>query len=138
MMEDRRIAEAQPSLADKEIGAFEADEFEGGESLDEALILGETERRLSTQSLDISIEALVSRIQRGGMILQPEFQRNYVWSSAKASQLIESVLLRIPLPTVYLSETEQSDWEVVDGQQRLTSLYAFVSGTVSRTKQHSG
>src|ERR1700712_1020565 len=107
-MDDMIIPEDQPLLVDKEISAFEADEFEGGESLDEALILGETERRLSTQSLDISMEALVSRIQRGGMILQPEFQRNYVWSSAKASQLIESVLLRIPLPTVYLSETQES------------------------------
>lgn len=109
---------------------FEAlnDEFEADDSEDQALILGEGERRLATQSLDLSIADLVARIDRQTLILQPEFQRDYVWSSAKAGQLIESVLLRIPLPIVYLSETEDSDWEVVDGQQRLTSLFSFIRG----------
>jgi hypothetical protein len=86
------------------------------------------DRRLATQSLDLSIEALVARISRNGLILQPEFQRDYVWSTRKASTLVESVLMRIPLPVVYLAETAESDWEVVDGQQRLTSLYSFVAG----------
>lgn len=104
------------------------DEFETNELDEEALVLTEGERRLATQSLDLSIADLASRIDRGTLILQPEFQRDYVWSSAKAGQLIESVLLRIPLPIVYLSETEDSDWEVVDGQQRLTSLFSFVRG----------
>jgi hypothetical protein len=126
-MEEELIRNAQPEPVDGEASAFEGEEFEGAESKERALILGQGERRLSAQSLDISIEALVARIHRGGLILQPEFQRNYVWSSAKASQLVESVLLRIPLPIVYLSETEQSDWEVVDGQQRLTSLFAWLS-----------
>jgi hypothetical protein len=92
------------------------------------LDLGAGERRLATQSLDLSIEALVARIGRNGLILQPEFQRDYVWSAAKASALVESVLMRIPLPVVYLAETAEGDWEVVDGQQRLTSLYSFVVG----------
>ena len=105
-----------------------SDEFEENDSEDEALILSEGERRLATQSLDLSIADLVARIDRQTLILQPEFQRDYVWSSAKAGQLIESVLLRIPLPIVYLSETEDSDWEVVDGQQRLTSLFSFIRG----------
>lgn len=115
-------------LSDADASAFEAEELESADLEEEALILTEGERRLTTQSLDLSIDALVSRIDRGSLILQPEFQRDYVWSSAKASQLVESVLLRIPLPIVYLSETADSDWEVVDGQQRLTSLYAFVRG----------
>lgn len=127
-MEEVSPLQAQAALGEVEPSAFGTEEFEGAESEDEALILSEGERRLSTQSLDLSIDALVSRIDRGSLVLQPEFQRDYVWSSAKASQLVESVLLRIPLPIVYLSETEDSDWEVVDGQQRLTSLYAFVRG----------
>lgn len=127
MNEESRL-NAQSAQDNVEKSAFESDEFEGAESEDEAIILAEGERRLSTQSLDLSIDTLVSRINRGSLTLQPEFQRDYVWSSAKASQLVESVLLRIPLPIVYLSETEDSDWEVVDGQQRLTSLYSFVRG----------
>lgn len=92
------------------------------------LELDNVERRLATQSLDLSIEALVARISRNALILQPEFQRDYVWSSGKASALVESVLMRIPLPVAYLAETAEGDWEVVDGQQRLTSLYSFVTG----------
>lgn len=92
------------------------------------LELDNVERRLATQPLDISIDALVTRINRDSLILQPEFQRDYVWSAGKASALVESVLMRIPLPVVYLAETAEGDWEVVDGQQRLTSLYSYVVG----------
>ena len=92
------------------------------------LELGSGERRLATQSLDLSIDALVGRISRGNLILQPEFQRDYVWSAAKATALVESVLMRIPLPVVDLAETADGDWEVVDGQQRLTSLHSYVVG----------
>lgn len=95
---------------------------------EQALELGSGDKRLATQSLDLSIETLVSRIDRHGLILQPEFQRDYVWTAGKASLLIESVLMRIPLPIVYMAETADGDWEVVDGQQRLTSLYSFVRG----------
>lgn len=98
------------------------------ETEEDALELSDSDRRLSTQPLDLSIDTLVTRIQRHSLILQPEFQRDYVWSSSKASQLIESVLMRIPLPIVYLAETPDSDWEVVDGQQRLTALNSFVVG----------
>lgn len=101
-------------------------EFEAEE--DEVLDIEEGERKLSSQPLDLSIDGLVTRIDRGNLILQPEFQRDYVWTPSKASQLIESVLMRIPLPIVYLAETPDGDWEVVDGQQRLTSLYSFVRG----------
>ncbi|GLI20852.1 hypothetical protein GGQ86_001866 [Xanthobacter flavus] len=104
-------------------------EFEQVSNVDEPpLDLGAGERRIVTQSLDISIDALVSRIGKNRLVLQPDFQRDYVWSSAKASTLIESILMRIPLPVVYLSENADGDWEVVDGQQRLTSLYSFVTG----------
>lgn len=121
----RDLSKGSTSMEDRELSS---EEFEAGESEDEALVLAEGERRITTQSLDLSIDTLASRIDRGTLILQPEFQRDYVWSPGKASQLVESVLLRIPVPIVYLSETEDSDWEVVDGQQRLTSLYSFVRG----------
>lgn len=104
----------------------EIEDMSGAE--DAPLELESSERRLATQSLDLSIEALVARISRNGLILQPEFQRDYVWSAGKASALVESVLMRIPLPVVYLAETLEGDWEVVDGQQRLTSLYSYVVG----------
>lgn len=103
------------------------DQVEDGTG-EEALELAAEERRLFTQPLDLSVEALVSRIDRDSLILQPEFQREYVWTPNKASLLVESILMRIPLPVIYFAETPESDWEVVDGQQRLTSLYSFVRG----------
>jgi hypothetical protein len=107
----------------------ESSELEEDVAVDAApLELDVGERRIATQSLDLAIEGLVARISRSGLILQPEFQREYVWSAAKASALVESVLMRIPLPVIYLAETSEGDWEVVDGQQRLTSLYSFIVG----------
>jgi len=112
-----------------------SESLEIGAELEEDIAIDETplelelgERRLATQSLDLSIEALDARIRRSALILQPEFQRDYVWSAAKASALVESVLIHIPLPVIYLAETTEGDWEVVDGQQRLTSLHSFVTG----------
>jgi hypothetical protein len=70
----------------------------------------------------------VSRIGKGRLILQPDFQRDYVWSRAKASALMESILMRIPLPVVYVAELEDGRWEVVDGQQRLTAIRSFIDG----------
>jgi 5-methylcytosine-specific restriction endonuclease McrA len=119
------LIKGEVTLSDYETSAELEDEG-GAEEAPLELEIGE--RRLATQSLDLSIEALVARISRHGLILQPEFQRDYVWSAGKASALVESILMRIPLPVVYLAETAESDWEVVDGQQRLTSLYSYVVG----------
>ncbi len=95
---------------------------------DEALELPQNQKRVLTQSRDESVEALVSRIRKGRLILQPEFQRDFVWSSSKAGALIESILMRIPLPVIYVSELEDGCWEVVDGQQRLTAIKSFLDG----------
>jgi len=81
----------------------------------------------TTQS-DPEIESLINRINRGSLVLQPDFQRYYVWDDVKASKLIESALLSIPLPTVYLSEEPDGKVYVIDGQQRLTSFISFCQG----------
>ncbi len=95
---------------------------------DEALELAPNQKRVLTQSRDESVDALVNRIRKGRLILQPDFQRDYVWSRSKASALIESILMRIPLPVIYVSELDDGSWEVVDGQQRLTSIRSFIDG----------
>jgi uncharacterized protein with ParB-like and HNH nuclease domain len=65
--------------------------------------------------------------------LQPEFQRYSVWDNAKASRLVESVLLEVPLPTIYLVEENDHKESVIDGQQRLTSFFNFLDGTLPLT-----
>lgn len=86
------------------------------------------QRKVLTQPSDEGIAQLVHKMSRGRIIVQPEFQREYVWKKSKATALIESVLMNIPLPVVYLAEREDNRLEVVDGQQRLTTLRAFFEG----------
>ena len=74
-----------------------------------------------------TVDLLLSRLRTGALNLQPDFQRKAgIWNTVKQSRLIESLLLRIPLPSFYVSQTENEDWEVVDGVQRLTAISRFV------------
>lgn len=86
------------------------------------------ERRVKTKPADPPFETLHGWIKRGRLELQPEFQRNFVWNTGKASKLVESVLLNVPIPVIYVAEDVGGKLEVVDGQQRLTSLASFVDG----------
>lgn len=81
------------------------------------------ERRVYSEKSDPTIEGLYSQFRRGRLALQPEFQRGYVWDDAKASRLVESVLLDVPIPALYLAEEEDGTHSVIDGQQRLTSFF---------------
>ena len=75
----------------------------------------------------MTVDLLLSRLRSGALNLQPDFQRKAgIWNTVKRSRLIESLLLRIPLPSFYVSQTENEDWEVVDGVQRLTAISRFV------------
>ncbi len=69
---------------------------------------------------------VVRRIRQGGYIMNPDFQRDFVWDRDKQSKLIESVLMRIPLPVFYLAENEDGNVIVVDGLQRLTTFQQFL------------
>ena len=83
-------------------------------------------RRLVTEPRDLSIRELFSLEQEGDIQLQPEFQRFYVFDDNKASRLIESALMSVPLPLIYLSEEADAKLSVIDGQQRLTSFIRFL------------
>ena len=102
--------------------------IEGEVENGEELTLASSEREVLTRAGDPQVTALHRNCQRGRLVLQPEFQRQYVWDRKKASRLIESVLLRVPLPIIYLSEQPDSKEYVIDGQQRLTSLFSFIEG----------
>ena len=83
-------------------------------------------RRLITESKDLSIRELHIQHQEGDLSLNPDFQRFYVFTDKQASSLIESVLLDVPLPVVYLSQEQDNTYSVIDGQQRLTSFMRFL------------
>jgi len=101
-------------------------DFDDG-TADEVLIPAGS-KSIFTASGDPEIASLYKKEKRGKLILQPDFQRQYVWDATKASKLIESAILLIPLPIIYLSEEKDGKEYVIDGQQRLTSFFSFIDG----------
>lgn len=74
-----------------------------------------------------TVHDVVRRIDRGTYILNPDFQRDFLWDEPKQSKLIESVLMRIPLPVLYLAENADGRVVVVDGLQRLSTFKRFLA-----------
>ncbi|MBC8217766.1 MAG: DUF262 domain-containing protein [Planctomycetes bacterium] len=102
-------------------------EFSDPREEDEANIdeIPKEQRSLRTQAYDKSISDVVSMIDKGDIVLDPDYQRNYIWDDKLASLLVESILLNVPIPVIYVAEDEDSRWDVVDGLQRLNSLHRF-------------
>lgn len=73
-----------------------------------------------------TIYDVLRRIGQGGYVMDPDFQRDFIWDKFKQSKLIESVTMRIPLPVFYLAEDDQGRRVVVDGLQRLSTFQRFV------------
>ncbi|MBF0136115.1 MAG: DUF262 domain-containing protein [Magnetococcales bacterium] len=85
-----------------------------------------SEIRIETQQM--SLDTLVKRIRENEIDLSPDFQRNEVWKIGAKSRLIESLLIRIPLPAFYMDATNEDKWVVIDGLQRLSTLRDFIIG----------
>lgn len=88
----------------------------------------EDSRKIVWQAKDFSIREFSSMLQDGDLELQPEYQRKYVSTPKIASKLIESVLMDVPIPVIYLAEEQDGSYSVIDGQQRLTSFLSFING----------
>jgi hypothetical protein len=73
-----------------------------------------------------TVHDVVRRIDQGSFVMDPDFQRAFIWDDEKQSKLIESVLMRIPLPVYYLAEDTQGRMIVVDGLQRLSTFARFI------------
>lgn len=107
------------------------DEIEFEEPLEEEIDSGDialAERTVNTDKGDPEIESLHGKSRRGKLVIQPDFQRHFVWDKTKSSKLIESSLLDIPLPVIYLAEAQDGKEYVIDGQQRLTAFFSFIDG----------
>jgi hypothetical protein len=90
---------------------------------------------IDVQTRNPTVDLLLSRLKRGVLDLAPDFQRSAgIWSDANQSRLIESLLLRIPLPTLYAAETGEESWAIVDGIQRLSTIARFVNPEVIGAK----
>ncbi len=72
-----------------------------------------------------TVHDVLRRIEQSHYIMNPDFQRDFIWDEGKQSKLIESVIMRIPLPVFYLAEDKLGKMIVVDGLQRLSTFYRF-------------
>ncbi|MCL2103926.1 MAG: DUF262 domain-containing protein [Kiritimatiellaeota bacterium] len=83
----------------------------------------------------IALYNIIKRLREGEIDLHPDFQRNAnLWEAAKQSRLIESILIRIPLPVFYFDGVNDNKWQVIDGLQRLCAINNFVvAGTLRLT-----
>lgn len=86
---------------------------------------------VTSYGADFDVEGLVRRIARGDIFV-PSFQRGFVWKQEDSSKFIESLLLGLPVPAIFLAqENDTQKLLVIDGQQRLYSLYYFYQGQLS-------
>jgi uncharacterized protein with ParB-like and HNH nuclease domain len=92
------------------------------ENEDEAVF---TEYDLTASPNDFNIRTLYDFIS-SGIVKIPGFQRNYVWDIKRASKLIESIILGIPIPQIFLYQEDKNRFIVIDGQQRYMTIYYFI------------
>lgn len=121
-------------LVDEQIEGYEPTSGDGWGDYPLDAVFVRTEQR--------TVGEVVGRIEKNRYILDPDFQRDFVWPNAKQSKLIESCVMRIPLPVFYVAEAKDGRIIVVDGLQRLTTFARFMRGdlrlTGLATDEHSG
>jgi len=83
-------------------------------------------RRVSTDSYPVSIGEIVSIYNAGELNIHPEFQRTFRWDDDQKARLIESIFLGIPIPPIFVFQNDKGHWEVVDGLQRLSTIFEFM------------
>ncbi|MBK1633657.1 hypothetical protein CKO31_23520 [Thiohalocapsa halophila] len=91
--------------------------------INEKYIKGEI--RIVTEQARYPLNTIAAMVEEKGYRLSPEYQRRHRWSVQKQSRLIESLIMNVPVPPIFLYEYEYSKYEVMDGLQRLTALHDF-------------
>ncbi|MCW2482200.1 DUF262 domain-containing protein [Candidatus Symbiopectobacterium sp. NZEC135] len=80
---------------------------------------------LKADRLDMSFGELMNMYEDGDLFITPEYQRAFRWSNFQQTRFIESVLLGIPIPPIFVAEDDKGKWEVVDGLQRISTIFSF-------------
>lgn len=89
------------------------------------LKLEKTRNSLSTDRLDMSFGEIMSMYERQEIIIDPDFQRLFRWGTYQKTRFIESILIGIPIPPIFVAEDESGRWELVDGLQRISTIFSF-------------
>lgn len=103
---------------------------DGAEELDSSF----KDYEITASPNDFNVKTIVDFVDSGAVKI-PAFQRNYVWDLKRASKLVESILIGLPIPQIFLYEQGRNSFLVVDGQQRLMSIYYFVKQRFPRRER---
>lgn len=87
--------------------------------------INEERSKLVTDRLDISFGEIISMYINQEIVIRPEYQRLFRWTSQQKTALIESILMGIPIPPIFVAEDEEGVWELVDGLQRISTILSF-------------
>jgi hypothetical protein len=96
-----------------------------------------TRNSLSTDRLDMSFGEIMSMYERNEIIISPEFQRLFRWTDDQKTRFVESLLLGIPIPPIFVAEDQNGRWELVDGLQRLSTILSFFGMLKSYTEKNN-
>lgn len=83
-------------------------------------------KKVDVDNFDVTVRELVRMVEEGEIDRAPEYQRKFRWDETRESKLIESVLLGLPIPTIFMATNKDGTWELVDGLQRISSLVHFL------------
>ncbi len=90
---------------------------------------------ISSWGADLSFRELINRYDDDELV-KPELQRNYVWDKPEASRFIDSILLGLPVPSIFLAKTKEDKLLIIDGYQRLMTVRDYVKGIYSKDASH--
>src|ERR1039458_6129453 len=92
-----------------------------------------TQRRtVDFDTFDIHMQQLLSMVKDHQIRVSPAYQRKFRWSDQRCSQFVESLMLGIPVPSLFMATNSDNTWEVVDGVQRLSTIVKFAGGQALR------
>ena len=89
-------------------------------------------KEIASDGYEMSVGEIINLYRDDELIIHPAYQRLFRWDSSKKTRFIESLLLGIPIPPVFVFQTEKGLWELIDGLQRLSTIFEFVGILKSR------
>jgi hypothetical protein len=119
MIDRRDIEEAEETLDHEEPDSFE--------------FWKDKQKELVTNVVDYNLGTLADLVKSGTISLSPGYQRRFRWSSERQSLLIESFLMNVPVPPVFLNEDEYGEYSIIDGKQRISAIVEFFRGRLKLT-----
>jgi hypothetical protein len=96
--------------------------------------LDQQRRKVDFDTYDIIVQQLITMVESGAIDVAPIYQRQFRWDNVRRSHLIESVLLGVPVPSLFMAANRDGTWELVDGVQRLSTLIQFAGTPEARAK----